>query len=104
MIAGFEAMYEEMGGDNSLSEGEREGGLVARDMVADPRASNTVDLSSTRELVNQVSQEEQGSDVPGGGVELLRGSGLDVEEGEVDTDSSDETGGMKKKVIHVYVL
>lgn len=107
MVADFEAMYEEMGGGD---EGEREGGGGSRDdAVTDPRASTTsktVDLSSTRELVSQVSQEEQGAEVATvGGVELMGAGGgcqLDAEEGELSSDSSSETGGVKRKV-HVQV-
>ena len=107
MVADFEAMYEEMGGGD---EGEREGGGSSRDdAVTDPRASTTskmVDLSSTRELVSQVSQEERGAEVATvGGVELMGAGGgcqLDAEEGELSSDSSSESGGVKRKV-HVQV-
>ena len=95
MMAGFEAMYEEMGGDNSQSEGEKES---AHSFVVDPRASKMVDLSSTRELVGQVSQEERESEVAVEGVALIQERGLDVEEGELSGDSGDENVGVKRKV------
>ena len=116
MMADFEAMYEAMGGDNTQLEGEREGGVDALGAVADPRASKMVDISSTHELVNQVSQEERGREVATvGGVEFMEGSGLlDVEEGELGSDSSGETGGVRRKVracacllllhVHIHVV
>ena len=100
MMADFEALYEEMGGD----EGEREGDGVGG-TVADPRASKMVDLSSTHELVSQVSLEKRGAEVATvGGVELMEEGGLlDAEEGELSSDSSSETGGEKRKV-QVYSI
>ena len=116
MLADFEAMYEEMGGDNTHLKGERGGGVDALGAVADPRASKMVDMSSTHELVSQVSQEERGREVATvGGVEFMEGSGLlDVEEGELSSDSSGETCGVRRKVracacllllhVHIHVV
>ena len=100
MVADFEAMYEEMGEDNSQSEGERERGRDTHGAVADPRASKMVDLSSIHELVSQDSQDERGREFAAvENVELMEGSGvLDVEEGELSSNSSDEMGGAKRKV------
>ena len=101
MIADFETMYAEVGGAGD--EGEREGD-GRRGAVADPGASTskTVNLSSTHELVSQVSQEEErGAEVATiGGVAFMgEGSGLiDAEEGELSSDSSSEVGGVKRKV------
>ena len=100
MVAGFEAMYAEVGGAGD--EGEREGDDRRR-AVADPRASTskTVDPSSTDE------EKERGAEVAiVGGVALMEeGSGLvDAEEGELSSDSSSETEGVKRKVYQCAFL
>ena len=96
-MADFEAMCKEMSGDEGEGQG---GGADGHGAITDPRASKMVDLSSTHELVSQVSQEERGAEVATvGGEELVEESGLlDAEEGELSSDSSGENGGEKRKV------
>ena len=99
LMAGFEAMYEEVCMDNSQSEEEKDTIVVQpdSDLVLDPRASKPCDLSSTHEL-EEVSQEERGGSEVAEGMEEKK---KDVEEGEV-SDSSDETAGASEQVVTIY--